>query len=62
MFEYFISYELFLKITFLSIHGHFAFIKLNTQSSLPLCETFAKELFCKKVFVKTLKQFIQKLQ
>ena len=37
IFWYFISYELFLKIVFLSIHSHLAFIKVKTQYSLPLC-------------------------
>ena len=37
MFQYFSSYELFLKIAFLSIQGHFAFIRVKIQSSLPLC-------------------------
>ena len=30
IFRYFISYDLFLKTAFLSIHGHFAFIKVKT--------------------------------
>ena len=37
IFWYFISYELLLTLVFLSIHGYFAFIKVKTESSLPLC-------------------------
>ena len=37
VFYYFISYELFLEIAFLTIHGYFTFMKLKTQGNLRLC-------------------------
>ena len=40
-----------MKIAFLRIHGHFAFIKVKTT----LLNPAAKKLFCKNVFVKTMK-------
>ena len=59
--RYFISYELFLKIACLSIHGHFALIKVkNPKQSSTFSNPATKTLFHKKVFFKTMKQFVQK--
>ena len=40
-----ISYELFIKIAFLNINSHFAFVKVKTQGSLPLCQTVLLKIY-----------------